>query len=102
MTVTRFGKKNSEGISIESLLLQDEHQLLPMGKVQRNSTNDQVRTAILACRDFLPFPPIDLAVSILGEMAIEVHGLPVRCLQFFFYNSSLCTEFGIEKSIYSL
>lgn len=61
-TVAGFGMKSSEGLSIETLLLQDEHQLVPMGKVQRNSTNDEVRTAVVACRDFLPFPPIDLAV----------------------------------------
>lgn len=50
----------------------------------------------------MPFPPIGLAVSILGEMAIEVHGLPVRCLQFFFYNNSLCTVFGIESDLFTV
>lgn len=76
-TVAGLGKKKSEGISIESLL-QDEHQLLPMEKVSRLFSSDQIRTEVLACRDFLLFPLIDSAINILGEMAIEVHGLPER------------------------
>lgn len=31
--VARLGMKNAEGLSVESLLLQDEHQLLAMGEV---------------------------------------------------------------------
>lgn len=35
-------------------------------------SNDEVRTEVLACRDFLLFPPRELVINILEEMAIEV------------------------------
>lgn len=69
-TGATFGMKNSGGISIESLPLQTEHQLPPMGKIKRDFSNN-IKRYIFACRDCSPFPFNHLASNIWGEMDIE-------------------------------